>query len=193
MSATGATQLLLIRHAPALSEGRLAGRRDVPADCGDAAALSALRRLLEPAGKVIASPALRCRQTAATLWPDLAPDLDARLWEQDFGAWEGLAHGDIPNLGALTPAALANHTPPDGESFADVCARIAPALCEIAASGERTIIIAHAGTVRAALALAIGAIAPALAFSIDPLSITRLIACGPGQWAIGGVNQRALP
>jgi alpha-ribazole phosphatase len=30
-------ELLLIRHAPALNEGRLAGRRDVPADIADEA------------------------------------------------------------------------------------------------------------------------------------------------------------
>jgi alpha-ribazole phosphatase len=42
----------------------------------------------------------------------------------------------------------------------------------------RTAIIAHAGTIRAALAMALGTIGPALAFSIDPLSITRLMLAG---------------
>lgn len=193
MSAIGACELLLIRHAPALGQGRLAGRRDVPADCSDVAALAALCERLGTPDRLIASPARRCRQTAAALWPALTPQLDARLWEQDFGAWEGAAPGDIPDLGALAPAELAAHTPPGGESFDDVCARITPALSEIADGGGRIIIIAHAGTVRAALAMAMGVIGPALAFSIAPLSLTQLIACGPSQWAIGGVNCRTMP
>ena len=38
-----ATEIMLIRHAPALSEGRMAGRRDVEADCSDAMAFAAVR------------------------------------------------------------------------------------------------------------------------------------------------------
>lgn len=179
-------ELLLIRHAPALNEGRLAGRRDVPADVGDVAGL---RLVLGPVDAVIASPALRCRQTAAALWPDTRATLDPRLWEQDFGAWEGIPFADMPDLGAMSGEDLARHTPPGGESFADVCARVRPALIEIATMHPRSAIVAHAGTIRAALAMALGSVAPALAFGIDPLSITRLILAGD-QWAIGGVNQR---
>ncbi|WP_343611497.1 histidine phosphatase family protein [Novosphingobium sp.] len=185
-------ELLLIRHAPALNEGRLAGRRDVPADIADEAALAALRRHLGTVDRVIASPALRCRQTTQALWPETEPRLDPRLWEQDFGLWEGLPFTDIPDQGALPPEQLALLAPPDGESFADLCARTAPAIEQIAALPGRSAIVAHAGTIRAALAMALGTIGPALAFSIDPLSITRLIPCG-AQWAIAGVNQKACP
>lgn len=179
--------LLLIRHAPALNEGRLAGRRDVPADVGDRDAIARLRAMLGPVDGVVASPALRCRQTARALFPDTALTLDPRLWEQDFGAWEGLPFADMPDLGAMTPADLAAHAPPGGESFADVCARVGPALRAIPG---RTAIIAHAGTVRAGLAMAIGHVPAALVFSIDPLSVTRLMLCGD-SWAIGHVNKAA--
>jgi alpha-ribazole phosphatase len=183
-------ELLLIRHAPALNEGRLAGRRDVPADLSDGQALTALRGVLGPVDRVIASPALRCRQTAQALWPNAEAAEDPRLWEQDFGAWEGLPFADIPDQGALPPGELALLAPRGGESFADLCARAAPALAQIASIPGRSAIVAHAGTIRAALAMALGTIGPALAFSIDPLSITRLIPCGQ-QWAITGVNQNA--
>lgn len=192
MASTPPRELLLIRHAPALNEGRLAGRRDVPADLGDGQAFSAMRVVLGPVDRVITSPALRCRQTAQALWPDTEASENPRLWEQNFGAWEGLPFADIPDQGALPPGELALLAPPEGESFADLCARIAPALTEIAALPGRSAIVAHAGTIRAALAMALGTIGPALAFSIDPLSITRLIPCGP-QWAISGVNQKACP
>lgn len=192
MASASPRELLLIRHAPALNEGRLAGRRDVPADVTDEAALAALRACAGQVERVIASPALRCLQTAITLWPDAEPQQDPRLWEQDFGTWEGLPFTDIPDHGPLPPEQLALLAPPEGESFADLCARVAPALEQIAKLPGRSAIVAHAGTIRAALAMALGTIGPALAFSIDPLSITRLIPCG-AQWAITGVNQKACP
>jgi alpha-ribazole phosphatase len=192
LAAFGRHELLLIRHAPALHGGALAGRRDVPADLGDGAGLAALRRALGPVDRVIASPALRCRQTATALWSGQEAALDARLWEQDFGAWEGMRFADLPDLGPLSGADLAAHRPPGGESFADLCARVEPALRAIAALPGRSAILAHAGTVRAGLAMALGMVGPALGFAIDPLSVTRLTVAGDG-WAIGCVNHRAAP
>ena len=184
----GATELLLIRHAPAVHGGRLAGRRDVAADLPGEAALAALRAACG-AVSVAASPALRCRQTAQALWPAAAVAADDRLWEQDFGAWEGVPFADLPDLGALEPEALAAERPPGGESFADLCARAAPALAEIGAQGGRVAVVAHAGTVRAALALALGSVPAALAFQVAPLSLTHLVALRGGQWSIAGVNR----
>lgn len=188
MQAAGVTELMLIRHAPALDGGRLAGRRDVPADLCDAGALAGLRAAVGAAA-VVASPARRCRETAAALWPDLSPRLDPRLWEQDFGSWEGVAFADLPDLGDLSSRALAAHRPPGGESFADLCARVAPALCDLRRDGGRIAVVAHAGVVRAALALATGAVPGALAFQVAPLSLTRLLALPGGQWAVAGVNR----
>lgn len=76
-----------------------------------------------------------------------------------------------------------------GESFLDVCQRIGPAVREMAAAGDVTV-VAHAGTVRAALALAVGPTA-ALAFEVAPLSVTRLRALPGGGWAIAEVNWTA--
>ena len=182
------TQMTLIRHAPALTGGKLCGRTDVAADCSDTAGIACLRAALGQPARLITSPARRCRQTAASLWPDLAdPAQDARLWEQDFGDWEGCAYGDLPDLGPLRPEDLARHTAPGGESFADLCARVAPVLHHLATGGDTTI-VAHAGTVRAALALALGAIPAALAFDVAPLSVTRLIALPGGSWSVACVN-----
>ncbi|MEZ5886957.1 MAG: histidine phosphatase family protein [Paracoccaceae bacterium] len=182
-----ATELILIRHAPTAGMGHLHGRSDVGADLTDGAALAALRDRLPRPGRLITSPARRCRETARAIW-DMTPDADPRLWEQDFGDWEGKPYADLPDLGPLDPAALARHRPPGGESFEDICARIHPALIEIAQAGPATLLV-HAGTVRAALALALGAIPPALAFDVAPLSVTRLVRHATG-WQIGGVNER---
>ncbi|OYX42731.1 MAG: phosphoglycerate mutase [Rhodobacterales bacterium 32-67-9] len=188
MGVVAATELILIRHAPALTGGRLCGRTDVAADCTDLARIAVLLAAVGRPDRIVTSPALRCRQTAAALWPGEAePSLDPALWEQDFGAWEGQAYDALPNLGPLCSEALAQHRPPGGESFADLCARVAPALIR-AATGGRIAIVAHAGTVRAGLALALGSVPQALAFDVAPLSLTRISALPGSGWAIGSVN-----
>lgn len=182
-----ATELMLIRHAPALHGGRLCGRTDVPADCSDANRIAALRDRIGLPDRILISPALRCRQTAGALWPDLGnPETEHTLWEQDFGEWEGVPFGDLPDLGPLSRESLAAHRPPGGESFSDLCARIAPVLSS--AQGGRTAIVAHAGVVRAGLALALGSVPAALGFEVAPLSLTRLTALGEGRWSVGVVN-----
>lgn len=191
MAPATATRLFLIRHAPALHGGCLVGRSDVAADLSDGAALMRLRDLLAAAEPtdLVASPAQRCVQTAAALWPGRAPRLDPRLVEQDFGAWEGTAFAALPDLGPLAPDALAAHRPPGGESFADLCARVAPALEDLAGEGGRIAVLAHAGVVRAALALALGSVPGALAFQVAPLSLSEVHALPGGGWSVAGVNR----
>ncbi|MEO5621429.1 MAG: histidine phosphatase family protein [Cypionkella sp.] len=191
MPAIAATELILIRHAPALSEGRMAGRRDVDADCSDALAFARLRARLDPKCRRLISPARRCRQTAATLWPDdAAPPEDPRLWEQDFGTWEDQPYAGLPDLGPLSLADLAAHRPPQGESFNDLTARVAPVFDALLTQPGTSIILAHAGVIRAALGLALGQSHLGLAFQIAPLSLTRLIYAGT-TWSIACVNEAA--
>ncbi len=176
-------RLILVRHAPIRFAGPpvLAGRSDLPADLSDAAGLARLATAL-PKAAVLTSPARRARQTAAAL--GLHGPTDAALWEQDFGAWEGRALADLPDLGPLDAATLAAHRPPGGESFTDLCARVWPL---IDALERDTVIVAHAGVIRAALARALGAPAAGLAFRIDAPSVTELARAG-SDWAICRVN-----
>lgn len=189
MPADTPTELLLIRHAPALTEGRMAGRRDVDADCSDALAFAAVRGAVGGADHWRISPARRCVQTAAVLWPDAEPPQDPRLWEQDFGAWEDMPYADLPDLGALSLADLAAHRPPLGESFLDLSARVVPALREACALGGRVGVVAHAGVIRAALGMALGAAERGLAFQVAPLSLTTIVALPGGAFSIAGVNR----
>ncbi len=188
------SELLLIRHAPALHGGRLCGRRDVPSELGDPVLWHPLKTLVTGVAGRVCSPALRCRQTAEALWPGAEIAVDPRLWEQDFGAHEGLTFDQIPDIGTLSPAELAAHCPPEGESFAAMVARVRPAL-EAQAARARTegpvVIVAHAGTVRAALALALGSVPPALGFEVAPWSVTRLRA-HPAGLSIIATNWRPL-
>jgi alpha-ribazole phosphatase len=193
-----ATDLLLIRHAPADNGGLLAGRRDVGAFLPGAAELEARRQLIGVPDRLITSPARRCKMTLEALF-GTAPATgkateDARLWEQDFGLWEGISPADLPDLGPLSRDALAQHRPPQGESFADVCARTTPALLA-AASGGRVAVVAHAGVIRAALSWALGVPAAGLGFEIAPLSVTLIRVlpdAGALNFSIAYVNRSAV-
>jgi alpha-ribazole phosphatase len=182
------TELILIRHAPVAAGMGLAGRRDIDAQVPDANAMALLAHAVGQIDAIITSPARRCCQTAEALFGQQARPHDARLWEQDFGAWEGCAPTDMPDLGALNRAQLAAHRPPGGESFLQMQARMAPALADIAARGGRIAVVAHAGTVRAALGIALGQPEAGLAFDVAPLSRTYLTALPDGVWAVRGVN-----
>ncbi|MBN2629267.1 MAG: histidine phosphatase family protein [Rhodobacteraceae bacterium] len=185
-----ADELVLIRPAPSEARGRLCGRRDVPARFDDGAALRRIALALAGVRDVVTSPALRCRQTAAAVFPRHAPITDERFWEQDFGAEEGMAYADLPDLGRLARTALAARRALGGESFADMVTRVIHALNALAARAQSAVpiaVVAHAGTVRAGLALALDAMPAALAFEIAPLSVTRL-RCLDGAFSVICVN-----
>lgn len=181
-------EIILIRHAPVMGGRCLTGRLDLPADLSDQARIAAVAARLPRQVRLISSPARRCLMTAEALLPRLPPRLDERLWEQSFGDWEGLAHADLPDLGPLTPDALADHRPPNGENFRELCARTIPALLDLTAEAGIKVVTAHAGTVRAALAHATGSVSGALSFQVAPLSLTRFHVGPQGHWSVAEVN-----
>lgn len=182
-------ELVLIRHAPVAVPGRLYGRSDVAAAL-DSTAVAQLKNRLTSITRVVSSPARRCRQTAEALFE--THEQDARLWEQDFGAHDGVPFDALPDIGALDSRALAAHRSPGGESFEDLCARVSPALIEhgrYAAAHGPVALIVHAGVIRAALGFVTGHGPGGLAFEVAHLSITRL-RCGPdGPLSVIEVNR----
>lgn len=185
------TEIILVRHAPALTQGRVTGRRDVGIADFDAELIRNAAAEITPIDHLVASPALRCLETARRLMGDKQPQCEAGLLEQDFGDWEGLCYTQLPNIGTLSADELARHCPPGGESFADVCLRVRPVIENLASRGGRRICaVAHAGSIRAALAVALG-VSPgvALGFEIAPLSRTMIRAMADGTFAVGYVNR----
>lgn len=175
----------MIRHGATDSPAALNGRTDV----GLAEQPSALS--FDP-GMLWVSPARRARETAEGMFPGRDMREDARLWEQDFGVWDGKPFSELPDTGRLTLDELAQLRADDGESHVDMLARVQPALEEavsVAISrSARVTIVAHAGTVRAALALAMKAGAATLAFQIEHLRATRF-RCYSGGMAVRSVNE----
>jgi alpha-ribazole phosphatase len=150
--------LYLVRHGAAEGcEGRCVGRTDAALSPAGAASLHALRDgWREAPGRVIASPLARTRESAAVLaepW-GLSVELDARLAEMDFGEWDGRTWDDIERAdgGRLAEwmAAWVGVRAPGGESFADVAARVSEWAGELPRA-EPTLVVAHAGSIRALL------------------------------------------
>jgi alpha-ribazole phosphatase len=147
---------------------------------------------------LVESGLMRCRQTAGAIETAglvmAPPQIEPDLVEQNFGRWQGRSWLEIegakdPDLAAFwrNPAGA---TPPGGESFAALCDRVAVVIKRLNSdyAGRDILAVVHAGTVRAALALALG-LEPAVAlrFVVRPLSLTRIDATADG-WRVDGVN-----
>ncbi len=189
------TRITLIRHAPSLAHGRLCGRTDARANCTSITAKNNLNLPWGTVDHIVTSPARRCLETIEALWPNVAarPGVtqEPRLWEQDFGDWEGLSWEELPDLGHLSGHELADHLAPNGESFSQVCDRIQAAITDLLETrrGQTLCLCTHAGPIRAALALALGLLpGNALRFQLSCLSMTVLSHLAPDLWSVDQVN-----
>jgi broad specificity phosphatase PhoE len=137
------TRLVLCRHADP-------GAPDAPAELAQI-----LRQV--PFAAVYTSPLERAVATARSIAEgrNLTPVLVDDLREIDLGAVDGLAFEEYPS--ELQEALLrspATAAFPGGESFADVRARVVPAVDAIVARHKcaSVAVVAHAGPIRALLA-----------------------------------------
>ena len=185
-------KILLVRHAPVDPPGYLYGSTDADVQKVSSDVSKSIHSRLANCQAVFSSPALRCIKTyQAVFLKKSVPVKIKEFWEQDFGDWEGLTYSSIPDQGELSGKDLVEFTPPNGESFLELCHRTQPPLLKIIS--ERKIgeiaIFTHAGVIRSFLALALGSKEVALKFSIDNLSITGIQALSDGQFSISFVNQ----
>jgi probable phosphoglycerate mutase len=158
--ATG-TPLAILRHGPTpwSADRRLQGRADPPLSAAGCALVAGWRLPPDLAGaRALTSPLARARQTAALLGLDA--EVEPRLIEADWGAWEGLRLADLardPVAGlARREADGLDFRPPGGESPREVQARLRPLLAALAADGRPAVAVAHKGVIRALYALATG-------------------------------------
>ncbi|WP_373087222.1 histidine phosphatase family protein [Sneathiella sp.] len=195
----------LIRHAPVLSP-TICGQSDLAADMSDRARLQALASLLPDGAEVFSSDLLRCRETAREIFSHRdghadTPTLLASLREQDFGDWEGRSHADVEREDPAGYRAFwenpAENRPAGGESFSQLVARVHPQIDALwqAATADNIIIVAHAGTIRAIVGLALGlTVDKMLALSVAPLSLTSLSSYrkgdDAGSWQVNYINDQ---
>ena len=196
MSAAPRTDWIWIRHAPVQGqEARYFGHLDVSAEPMHPGIAAALTRRLPPVAVWVGSPLIRARMTALALREGVDPIAVPDFIEQDYGLWQGRSHNDVYNANrTLDWTNPSDIRPPEGESFADVCARVAAAVDRLSEhyAGHSIVALGHQSTVRASIAHALN-LTPAavMRFEIAPHSMTRLtrrIVNGEAQWSIGSVN-----
>jgi alpha-ribazole phosphatase len=144
--------LLLVRHpAPEIAPGICYGRLDVPARAEGVAKLAAEVRA-HGVARVWTSPALRCRAVAERT--GLPSRAEPRLWELDFGDWEGRAWDDVPRAALDAWAAdPENFAPPGGESGAALLARVREVFFDLLAAGDDVAVVSHGGPLKLLAAL----------------------------------------
>ena len=205
------TRWWLVRHAPVIGvNGRVYGQDETEAVVTDEAEFKHLAGLLPHDAVWLVSHLRRTHQTASAIIAARvtetvpAPIITSALAEQHFGDWQGMTYAELEALRGADYRRFwhspASERPPGGESFEDVVARVGGAMARVTAdhAGRDIVAIAHGGTIRAALAVALGIDAErVLGFSIDTCSVTRMdhldsVGAGaPGgtAWRIVAVNQ----
>lgn len=204
-SAMEPARFFLIRHAlvEATARATLYGNMDVPL-CevslqGEAALYRWLAARLPRPARWVTSALIRTQATAAAIfaagYPEQALAIEPDLAEQSLGEWQGISYEALVERLRHPPHPFWPHAaiekPPGGESFEDLRGRVAPVMERLAAAhaGQDVVIVAHGGSIRAALAHALDLDAhQALTFSIKNLSLTRIEKHGP-DWRVVSVNE----
>lgn len=192
-----------IRHAPVVNPDKLLyGRLDLAADTSDAAAVAALAVRLPRRAVWLHSPLRRTAETAAALLAAMGeaavPAVEPALIEQDFGAWQGRPSREVYDaLPRHHPfwSRPAAHAAPGGESFDALLQRVQPAIQALSDTHAKrdVVAVAHAGTIRAAAALALDLDGErALRLAVDTLSLTRIdrirSSSGAASWRVVALN-----
>ncbi len=159
------TTLLLARHGQTAdnANGLILGHRDPPlSELGERqAGQLAIQARARGVVALWCSPLLRARQTASVVGAAVGvePVVIDELIESARGEWEGKPQAvltqDEPELFAAFEAGDPGFAFPGGESIASQVARTRRALTQVAAGAQPSLVVAHAGTIRAAL-IAVG-------------------------------------
>jgi len=179
--------IVALRHLPVRGvEGICYGQHDWPADVsGIEEAVPSLREQL-PHWPILSSPLQRCFRLASRL---LAPEhgllqTDNRLLELNFGEWEQRRWSSL-DRGQLDAWSrdVVGFCPPGGESFGQLIERVAELVDGLTGP---TILVTHAGVIRALLHIVAGW--PAQQAAVEPVAFATPI---PLSWNPQGVRRRS--
>jgi alpha-ribazole phosphatase len=193
-----------IRHAPVREDnGCIYGQKDLGCDCSDRIVFEAVGKILPRNAVWYASNLKRTHQTAEAIWAAGFPKPAAMAHvnafaEQHLGELQGMNRAAFfatlpPGRHWLTGI---DEPAPGGESFMDLYNRTCAAIERINTeqAGRDIVVVAHGGTIRAAVALALGGQPDkGLAFDIDNCSVTRLDhlrSADYNGWRLPMVNQQ---
>src|ERR1700692_2447819 len=180
-----ATRWWWVRHAPVREDGGcIYGQKDLGCDTSDRVVFTAVGKILPRDAVWVSSNLKRTHQTAEAIWAAGFPrpatmEHEAALAEQHLGQWQGMNRAEF-----LASRPVGSHwfadidvPAPGGESFMDLYNRVKAAIerINVEAAGKDVIAVAHGGTIKAALGLALGGQPDkGLAFDIDNCSVTGL-------------------
>jgi broad specificity phosphatase PhoE len=199
-----ATRWWWVRHAPVRDDGgNIYGQKDIACDTSDREVFEAVAKILPRNALWYASSLMRTHQTAEAIWDagfprPAAMTKDAAFAEQNLGQWQGMNRAAF-----IASRPVGSHwfadigqPAPGGESFMDLYDRVRGAIERINLdhAGEDLIAVAHGGTIKAAIGLALGGQPEkGLAFDIDNCSVTRLdhfASAARSIWRLPMVNQQ---
>src|ERR1700692_2088602 len=204
--AIATTRWWWVRHAPVREDnGCIYGQKDIGCDTSDRVVFEAVGKILPRNAVWYASSLKRTHQTAEAIWsagfpkPASMPH-EAAFAEQHPGEWQGLNRAAFfasrpIEVGSYWFAPI-DDPAPGGESFMDLYNGVRGAVERVGAehAGKDGIAVAHGGTIKAAIGLALGnQPEKGLAFTIDNCSVTRLDhlkSDGHQGWRVPMVNQQ---
>ncbi len=203
----GILRFYWVRHAPPINPHNLCyGQADILADISDDDAFATQAARLPHDAAWFSSPLTRTMDTAQKLAAfhananSITISACPALMEQSFGDWEKVsrpamrAHASFPAYNA-NPAVIA---PPNGESMNDLAARVIPTINTLISGhpqGGDFVLVAHGGTIRAALHQATGlSMGDTLRLGVFPLSLSiieydpRRLHYNKSPWTLNSLN-----
>ena len=191
--------LVLLRHGQtAANRDRLLLGRNDPAltDLGLSQASAAASAIGRP-DRVVSSPLLRARQTAAAFGDDVAVEVDERWLEIDYGHYDGRPLASVPDEVWSAWRADERYAPPDGESLTSVQQRVGAACDALVdtAAGGMVVVVSHVTPIKAAVAWALG-VGPSatwrLFLDLASITIVDVGARGPVLRSYNGTGHLGL-
>lgn len=170
--------LYLVRHGrtAANAGGRLQGRIDLPIDEVGAAQAAAITSVVPSVDRLICSPSLRARQTAAVF--GIEPEIDDRWLEMDYGDFDGMPMAEVPRDQWGLWVSDLDFRPPNGETLREMGARVYAACNDLVdcARDSDVVVVSHATPIKAAMAWALGVdVGITWRSHIDQASVTKVI------------------
>ena len=185
-----------VRHAPSMGDqGIIHGQDNVSANLSDTGAIRRLGKRLPKDGLWFSSNIRRTIETAKEISGGVTPTEIPEFAEQHFGQWNGQKWKELPKKEMKNFwTNYSDQKAPDGESFRELVNRATTKIkCMTAENiGRDLIVVAHAGTIRAALTLALNLpLNSALYMSVSNLSLTKIEAFdenNPFPWRVEFAN-----
>ncbi len=191
--------IILVRHGQTEinASGQFQGRIDRPLSELGTRQAAALATALADCGavRVWSSPLRRAVETATPIAAalGLSVEIDARLVELDYGAWEGRPLAEVSADEWAQWRADADFAPPGGESLRAVRARIDAWLRDMLIADGPVVAVSHMSPIKAAICSALDTDDRATwRMHLDLAAVSRLARRG-GSLALVGYNATFPP